>query len=190
MGGPESAPPVAGLDACAPGPGCDYGAADEEFETWGNSFPEGVDDCTFAAAADWEQIVLGWHPYPSVLAEEFAQAGGDRRAGLAQSALFSYWEHEGIAGSFLTGLESLPMSPADVRAGVRAHRALIVQLSFRGPTRLGLYVVAGGLHDAVVMGFTPRGPLIVTWGKTLQISWQIWKREAVGLWSVEATNPA
>jgi hypothetical protein len=180
-------PHVADLDVCAKGWECDYGAARETFKTWGNVPPKALGDCTFAAAADWEQIVLGVHAKPTVIAGEFAQAGGNGREGLSQDTLWSYWQTEGIAGVRLTGLYPYTTDRADVEEAVRAYRAMIVELSFSSDHRVAQYKVSGKLHDAVVDGFTPRGPLLVSWGRTLQMTWQQWGREAQTMWRIRAS---
>jgi hypothetical protein len=177
-------PPVRGLIACRSGPRCDYGAAFEHFPTWGNVAPQSVGDCTFAAAADWEQIVLGMQPSATVIRDEFIEAGGSRRGGLAQTALWRYWQQEGVAGAQLTAVDRYTLDRADVERAVRTYAAMIVELSFRSHEHLARYVVANGLHDAVVDGFTPAGPLLVSWGQTLQMTWAQWRRDAIGMWAV------
>jgi hypothetical protein len=182
-------PPVVNLDVCSPGPECDYGAAYEQFEDWGNTAPESFGDCTFAAAADWEQILFHWRPYPTALGFEFAQAGGNAETGLPQASLWRYWERNGIAGSYLTGLHSYTTSAENVRNGVRDYAAMIVELRFYEGWYFAQYRVGNGEHDAVVMGFTPEGPLVVSWGQVLQVTWQQWSAEAIGMWGIGATNP-
>lgn len=182
-------PPVVNLDACSPGPECDYGAAYETYENWGNTAPESFGDCTFAAAADWEQILFHWRPYPTALGFEFAQAGGNAETGITQTALWNYWERYGIAGSYLTGLHSYTPNAANVRNGVRDYAAMIVELRFYEGWYFGQYRVGNGQHDAVVMGFTPEGPLVVSWGQVLQMTWQQWGVEIIGMWGIGATNP-
>lgn len=50
------------------------------------------------------------------------------------------------------------------------------------------YEVSEGLHEVVVDGFTPRGPLVVSWGQTLQMTWRQWSAEAIGMWAVATTR--
>jgi hypothetical protein len=180
-------PHVADLDVCAKSWECDYGAAHETFKTWGNVPPKALGDCTFAAAADWEQIVLGVYAKPAVIASEFVQAGGSDTEGLSQETLWSYWRFEGIAGVHLMGVYPYTTERADVEEGVRTYRAMIVELSFSSDHHVGPYEVSGKLHDAVVDGFTPRGPLLVSWGKTLQMTWQQWALEAHMMWRIQAS---
>ena len=180
------APRVANLDTCVKGPECDYGAVHETFSTWGNVPPKALGDCTFAAVADWEQIVLGVHAKPTTIASEFAQAGGNDKQGLAQDTLWSYWQTEGIAGVRLTGLYPYATDIADVQEAVRTYSAMIVELSFSTDHHVAQYKVSGKLHDAVVDGFTPRGPLLVSWGRTLQMTWQQWGQEAHTMWRIQA----
>jgi hypothetical protein len=181
------APHVADLGVCVNARECDYGAADATFPTWGNVPPNAVGDCTFAAAADWEQIVLGIHAKPAVVKHEFAQAGGSDKAGLPQNRLWSYWQQEGIAGARLTGFYGYTTDRLDVEEAVRSYKALIVQLSFDSDKHVAQYRVSGKLHDAVLDGFTPRGPLLVSWGRTLQMTWQQWHREAQAMWRIQAS---
>lgn len=179
-------PPVKGLDACTAGPECDYGAAHESFQTWGNVPPDTLGDCTFAAAANWEQIVVSVRANSTVLGYEFAQAGGTE-AGLPQNSLWTYWRKYGIAGVQLTALDRFTPSQANVENGVRDYAAMIAQLDFVTNDTFGEYTVAAGLHDVVVDGFTPEGPLVVTWGESLQITWEQWDDEVVGMWGIGAT---
>jgi hypothetical protein len=171
---PEVAPspPVRGLDACALGPECDYGAAYESFPTWDNVVgPGALHDCTFAAAANWEQIVLGVHANPTSIGNEFVQAGGTE-GGLSQSALWAYWQQDGIAGIYITEVSSFNTSRIDVENGVRDHTAMIAELSFIISNDVGEDTASGEMHDIVVDGFTPMGPLVVSWGETIQMTWE------------------
>lgn len=178
-----ASPPITGLDACSPSQNCDYGPAFATYQSYGNTAPNILGDCTFAAAANWEQIVLNITPDPTVLGFEFAQAGGTVN-GLAQNALWTYWEHQGIGGEILTGLHKYYSDQNDVEQAVRDYGALIVELRFVANDGFAQYTVPAGNHDAVVDGFTPEGPLVVTWGQTLQMTWQQWNDEVVGMWGI------
>lgn len=184
-----TAPPVAGLDACEAGPECNYGYAYERFKTWGNSAPEALGDCTFAAAANWEQVVMRWEPYEADLGYEFAEAGGTATGGLSMARLFAYWRHYGIAGLKLTGLSHLDTSKENVLNGVRDYGALIAELVLVANDGLGEYTAEAGRHAILVVGFTPEGPLVATWGEVLQMTWEQWEDEADGMWAVNTTNP-
>lgn len=184
-----SAPaPVAvnGVDVCAPGPECDYGDSSESFQSWGNVAPEPLGDCAFASVADWEQIALHREADPTLIGYEYAKAGGTEN-GLPQDTLWSYWRSDGIAGVHLTGLHSFTTTVADVVNGVRDYGATIAELSFEAGWGFGPYTMPASLHDVVVDGFTPEGPLVVSWGETLQMTWEQWRDEAAGMWGVEAS---
>jgi len=183
-----AAPPaVKGLDACTASAECDYGAAYESFQNWGNVAPDALGDCTFAAAANWEQIVLHISVNPTVLGYEFARAGGTE-SGLSQNALWTYWRKDGIGGVYLTGLHRYTTGYEDVENAVRDYGALMAELSFSAEDGFGEYSIAtASTHDVVVDGFTPEGPLVVTWGETLQMTWEQWDDEVVGMWGVGAS---
>jgi hypothetical protein len=175
------------LDACAAGPHCDDRLVSARYNTYGDLAPASVGDCTFAAAADWEHIALGKTPDPSEIRSEFAAAGGNA-AGLSTAALWRYWSRQGIDGVVLSGLQSHQTNRADVESGVRASRAMLVELQFRAHDHFAQYSVTAGEHLAVVDGFTPEGPLVVSWGQTLQITWQQWNAKAIQMWGI-TTRP-
>jgi hypothetical protein len=177
-------PPVVGLNACVAGPHCFYGPIYGTYLDYGNVAPANLGDCTFAAAADWEQILLGIHPDPTVIGFEFAQAGGSAVSGLPAANFFSYWTQYGIAGVRLTGLHPYFTDQTDVENGVRDFAALLVEFKFGDGFGFAQYTMNAGNHMAVVDGFTPRGPLIVTWGHTLQMTWEQWNAEVISMWGI------
>ncbi len=179
-------PPVAGLQACSPGPHCEYGPIYSTYPLYGNTVGVNLGDCSFVAAANWEQIQLGFTPNESLIGFEFAQAGGTN-AGLSQSALWAYWKKYGIAGHQLTGLWRYTVDQADVETAVRDYGALIAELGFTAEDGFGEETVSAGLHDVVVDGFTPAGPLVVTWGQTWQMTWEQWDYEVEGMWGTATT---
>jgi hypothetical protein len=178
-------PPVVGLDACTAGPDCDYGPIYNTYSNYGNVAPSNLGDCTFAAAANWEEILLGVTPDPAVIGYEFANAGGTPN-GLTQSGLWNYWMTDGISGEYLAGYHSYYTDQTDVQNGVRDYGAMIVEFRFINNDYFGNIVVTAGGHDAVVDGFTPEGPLVVSWGQTIQMTWQQWNAEVVYMWGIAA----
>jgi hypothetical protein len=182
--GPPLPTSLAGyLDVCTPGPDCYYGPMYATYPDYGNVAPVALGDCTFAAAAHWEQIVLGLNPDPTLIGYEFASAGGTV-AGISANAFFGYWQQQGINGVFLTGLHPFFTDQTDVENGVRAYGAMIVEFQFVANDGFAQYTVPAGNHMAVVDGFTPEGPLVVSWGQTLQMSWAQWNGEVVGMWGI------
>lgn len=174
------------LDVCSPGPDCDYGPIYATYQDYGNVFPLDLGDCSFAAAANWEQIVLGLTPDATSIENEFAAAGGTT-AGLTSNALFEYWEQQGINGVIQTGLHRYTTDQADVENSVRDYGAMVVEFQFVANDGFGQYLeIDPGYHFAVVDGFTPEGPLIVTWGQTLQMTWDQWNGEVVNMWGIGA----
>jgi hypothetical protein len=47
--------------------------------------------------------------------------------------------------------------------------------------------MTAGAHVVVVDGYTPEGPLVVSWGTTIQMSWQQWNVEVIGMWGINAS---
>jgi hypothetical protein len=173
------------IDTCTNGPNCDLGPISATYPSYGNVAPTNLGDCTFAAAANWEQIVLGASPDQTQIGIEFIQAGGSPTKGLAQTSLWKYWENSGIAGVYLTKFTLYFHDQIDVKNGVLDFGAMIVELQFQNGWGFGNYIMtSSSTHDVVIDGFTPEGPLVVTWGGTLQMTWQQWNTEVIGMWGV------
>jgi len=162
---------------CYPGP------INEKFQAYGNTFA-GLGDCTFAAAADWEQLNLGVNPDAATIGAEFRDAGGSLTAGLSSQALFSYWKTHGIAGVIAKNVKEYYTDQIDVQNGIRAYGELLAELRFVPGQNIAGNSQNGGGHMLVVDGFTPQGPVVVTWGTTLQMTWQQWNLEVTGLWGI------
>ena len=168
-------------------PASHYGPQDETYQTYGNVYPADLGDCTFAGAANWEQIILGANPDPTVIGYEFAEAGGSATNGLSVSQLFNYWYEDGIAGYYLHGYDSYYTTQVNVENGVLDYTAMIASLNFVAGDYIGDQQVSAGGHIVVVDGYTPEGPLVVTWGTTIQMSWQQWNAEVTGMYGINAS---
>jgi len=162
---------------CYPGPVSDV------FQAYGNTFA-GLGDCTFAAAADWEQLNLGVTPDAATIGLEFRDAGGSETGGLSAQALFYYWKTHGIAGVVIKGVTKYYTDQIDVQNAVRDYGELLASLTFSPGQNIAGLPMTGGGHMLVVDGFTPQGPLVVTWGLTLQMTWQQWNLEVTGMWGI------
>lgn len=179
-----SKPAVVGLAACQEGPHCFYGPLDAVYPSYGSAAHGACGDCTFAAAAHWEQIVLGKHPDPTLIGYEFAQAGGTLDSGLSINAFLVYWLEHGIAGVPLLGLHAYPTDRASVETDVRSYTALLAEFAFTKGDTFGPYTPAAGSHVTVVDGYTPKGPLVVSWGQTIQLTWKQWSAGVKAMWGV------
>ena len=162
---------------CYPGP------INDVFQAYGNTFA-GLGDCTFAAAADWEQLNLGINPDAATIGAEFSDAGGSLIYGLTPQALFNYWQTHGIAGVVIKGVSKYYTDQIDVQNGVRDYGELLATLTLSPGQNIAGQSTTGGGHMLVVDGFTPQGPIVVTWGATLQMTWQQWNLEVTGMWGI------
>ena len=162
---------------------CDPGPVNNVYQTYGNT-SAGLGDCTFAAAADWEQIKYNVNPDATTIGAEFIQAGGSLTAGLTPNALFSYWENYGIAGIKAATVQKYYTDEIDVENGVLSYGAMLASLTLTNGQNIAGQSTTGGGHMVVVDGFTPEGPIIVSWGLSLQMTWQQWNLEVVGMWGI------
>lgn len=166
---------------CNPGPG------NLIFPSYGNMAPVGIGDCTFAAVANWEEIVLGTTPNTSLILNEFADAGGTSNLGLTNSQVFNYWRTHGIGGTYLNSELPFYADPVHLKMAIDdpGVRAVIASLNLaKGQSFAGTTMPEASYHWVVVDGYTPQGPLVATWGKTLQMTWQQWSSEIVSMWGI------
>jgi hypothetical protein len=146
----------------------------------------GINDCTFAAIANWEMVTQGKKPLTATINTDFAKSGG-KINGLSNDQAFNFWRKHGIGGLYLKSASSLPIDPLTLKNTVNNPniKAVIAQLSFAdGQSFAGNQMTGPEYHWVVVDGFTPTGPLAISWGQTLQMTWQQWNLEALAMWSV------
>lgn len=175
------------LDICNPGP------AIRSFPNFGNSAPEGIGDCTFAAVANWELVTLGLKADPDLIKAQFNAAGGTYNLGLTTDQVFNYWKVFGIAGIFATQVITLPTDPTTLKRSIddSGTRAVIASLSLiKNQNFAGTSNPNASYHWVVVVGYTPQGPLVVTWGQTMQMTWQQWNLESVTMWKISTGSQA
>ena len=166
---------------------CNSGPAKLTFPTYGNVAPIEIGDCTFAAVANWEEIVLGKIPDPLQIESEFSSAGGTQDLGLTNNQVFSYWQNHGIGGVYLNAALPYFADPVHLKNAIddSGIKAVIASLNLsKGQNLAGSTIPQSAYHWVVVDGYTPQGPLIVSWGQTLQMTWQQWNLEAVAMWGI------
>ena len=169
------------VNFCNPGPG------GLKFPTYGNVVPTGIGDCTFAAVANWEEVVLGTIPDTALIQSEFADAGGTPNVGLTNGQVFDYWQNKGIGGTLLNAALPFYVDPPHLMQAIDDPnvRAVIASLHLpKGQNFAGVKMQDSSYHWVVVDGYTPQGPLVATWGMTLQMTWQQWNLEVVSMWGI------
>ena len=174
-------PCVKTLMRCNPGPDA------RTFQTFGNLAPEGVGDCTFAAVANWEFITLGIRADPVGVVNSFNSAGGANNLGLTTDQVFNYWSLFGIAGIYAKDWTSVSTDPIKLMKSIDDSEigAVIASLNLsKNQNFAGTSNPNSSYHWVVVDGYTPQGPLVVTWGKALQMTWQQWNWEVVSMWQI------
>ena len=170
---------------------CNLGPGVQSYPTFGNMAPVGLGSCTFAAVANWEEIALGLHADPVVVSKQFNAAGGTANLGLTTDQVFNYWRTFGVAGVFLQGATAIPTDPINVQRSIddTSTRVLIASLNLaKSQNFAGTTNPNSSYHWVVLSGYTPQGPLVVSWGRTLQMTWQQWNFEAVTMWKIETGN--
>jgi hypothetical protein len=155
-----------------------------DFPTYGNVYPSNLPDCLFAAAADWRIIVRHQTPSSADVIADYRRAttGGS----IPFDDFYRYWTQHGIAGQRIHGWHAINMvGTADVESAVRKHKALLVIFIFHdGDTVGGVRADAGG-HAAIIDGYSSKGPLVVTWGTTYQMTWSEYWTSVRSLYAIE-----
>ena len=154
------------------------------FPDYGNVSPTNLGDCTFAAVADWQQLIFNETANSTLLGYEFSDAGGSETYGLSISKLFNYWTNHGIAGHFLLRPDRYSTDEITLKKELDARYPLIAVLQLTSSSYLGNEPTLQGGHALVVSGYTPEGPIVVTWGETIQMTWQQWNSEATDMYAL------
>jgi len=168
---------------------CNRSFASLTFSNYGNNSVSSIQDCTFAAVANWEKIVLGITPDPLQIESEFSKAGSNN-FGLTNDQVFSYWSTNGIGQTYLKAATVLHTDPASLINAINdpAIKAPIAELHFsNGQNFAGFQIQNGSYHWVVVDGYTTTGPLVVSWGQTLQMTWQQWNLEVAAMWGISVS---
>ena len=162
-----------GINKCSNGPECFIPFSRTTFPEYGNVFPSNLGDCTFAAAADYVALRQGITPDPAVIGYDYAKADPAGN-GLTAQQLANYWHAHPLGGYKLDSVVNVDASEMAVKIAVRKYKVLYVSFQLHTDSALGPYKTSSGGHAVIIDGFTPRGPLIVTWGITIQMTWQQW----------------
>lgn len=159
-------------------------AAGQSFQEYGNGV---YNDCTMAAAADYVQIATRKPLDATTLVDQYFILDHGHDDGLSDTQLFGLWEHGGIGGTFLTRSSSLPVTRGAVEGYISTTRRPLLS-----DVDLPVSWTGGGAHAWLIVGFSSYGPLILTWGDEIQLTWSAWhamttKVEALTI-QKEATN--
>jgi hypothetical protein len=173
---------IPGLAVCTSGPSCHYGPVHASYPNYKNVCS--LDNCTFISAANWEQVVTGLSPSPSALVVAYNAAHQTFYGGLSLLDLWSFWMSSGIDGIYLTAETSYRVDRADVQSAVLDYRALVVVVTTTKPSYIGTNKFGSGTSILIVDGFTPKGPLVVFQGHTLQMTWAQWRAQVQSMWGV------
>jgi hypothetical protein len=85
----------------------------------------------------------------------------------------------------IKGYDALTPTPQNLKGAVFNKRAVLATLDFRAGSTLDGYRMQPGGHMLLVDGYNATGPVVVTWGLNLQMTWQEWNSEATGIWVVK-----
>lgn len=162
-----------------------------EWPSWGN---EQMNDCTFAAAANWELAALGHQANEAEVIAEFHAAGGGTE-GLSEEAFARYWRKHGIAGVRAT-LRPAPQVLGSVESetgplpppAIRANRRL-TQLLRRAHFLLASLSWDAG-HEVLLTAASPAGVTLITWGEERTLPWREWDESDWGVYVVVPVRPS
>ena len=163
----------------------DFGYA-YSFDTYQNTGPSAIGDCSMAAAADWVEATFGTAP-PSagVVADYWAaeqQFSGGADVGLTASQLFSFWQSNSIGGETLTGETAVPLNQVPTMAAT-----YVLYATATLPANYPLGDGQGGNHAWVVVGESGSGPMVVSWGQEFQLTWAEFDAWTTGVWALSAS---
>ena len=142
------------------------------FADYGNTYPSNLADCMFAAAANWQTIVLGTTPREKQVESEYLAAATSSTSGVDEDLFMRWWTTKGIGNVTVSGWTHVRQYNEErIKTAIRQHRALFAIFTFHRNATVAGQRVAPGSHAAVIDGYTADGPLVVTWGHTFQMTW-------------------
>ena len=163
-------------------------AAGNSYDTYDNTGPQGIGDCMMAAAADWIETTFETAPSSQGVVSDFWAAenefNGGADVGLTSSQLFTYWQSNAIGGYMLTGVD--PISASDVESELSSHYVLFATVNL--PSGYPLGDGQGGGHGWILVGYSSFGPMVVSWGQEVQISWADFDAWTTGVWALGASQ--
>lgn len=160
------------------------------FSNYQNAGPEAIGDCSMAAAADWIEATYNVSPDEASVVDAYWSAedeyNGGIDVGLNQTQLFDYWRAYGISGSYLTGTLSVSIDETDVEDALSSGYVLISSVVL--PPGFPLGEGQGGGHLWDLVGYSSTGPMIVSWGQEVQITWSEFNTWTQGVWEIRASS--
>ena len=102
--------------------------------------------------------------------------------------LWAYWKSSGIDGVYLSSEQSISRSESVVEHAVLAHRAVIAESRTSESTYMGTTKYQGGTAIVIADGFTPKGPIVVYQGRTIQMTWPQWNAQIRSVWEIVASK--
>lgn len=152
---------------------CFHATEQMTFPDYGNSYPSNLPDCLFAAAANWQSVVLHTTPREALVEREYILAAAHSGRGVSESQFIEWWRTHGIGNVVVRGWTDVNFSQrSDVTSALRTHRALFAVFTFSRNATIGGARVEAGRHAAILDGYSPTGPYVVTWGHTYQMTWR------------------
>lgn len=155
-----------------------------EFPWYGN---DEVGDCQFAAAADWEILTQGVTPSEPEVLEAYYQS---------ENHIQPYWETHPIDG-ITTALTHKPYRRMKITTTTIINGEKHITETYNNPIQddalmesliaqnTAVYVILNlgpsETHAVIADGYTPTGPLLATWARTYQITWQAWNEYVISM---------
>lgn len=158
-------------------------ASASAWQTWGN---ERLNDCAYAAAANWELAALGHAPTEAQLEAEYLEAS-PADEGVTVDQFKWLWRHVGIGGVRATLRGTGPKDTLWHLDSGRQARQRLAPLLGRAHFLLAETLTDGG-HAVLLAGSSAQGVNVVQYGEETTVPWGEWAEEVVSVWTV-ATTP-
>lgn len=118
-------------------------------------------------------------------AEDEYNGGAD--VGLTDTQFFDFWQNSGIDGTYLTGTTSLS-SDSEIESDLSSNYVLIADSTLPDGFPYGQ---SGGGQQWLLVGYSSYGPVIITWGQEIQVSWSDFNSWTLAgnVWAIGSTSP-
>lgn len=181
-------------------------AATAHFPTYGNvasvTNPLPLGDCTIAAAADLVELKTGLVPSYAAVMPVYDELRGPNSVssndGVPVSSLFTYWQTQGFAGTYLASATAVPVLVGSTNLlaeiNVRAEQGMTTGKAVGHGGHFWDWTVSGGngpvasQHMLVIKEAYRWGIEVVTYGEVEYMTWDYWWTFGLTAWHVTLTR--
>lgn len=178
--------------------------------SWGMMLNDTLGDCTIAGVGHFQQLWTGTSPSDADILAGYENVCGynpsdpNTDQGGVEIDVLNYWRQNGIAGHKIIGYADPQLNQTHMKQAIYLFGGVYIgvelPLSAQNQSSFwewesdenGGIVGSWGGHCVDVVGYNAKGPIFISWGQVMGMSWGFWDKyvsEAHAPFSAEWTSP-